>query len=398
MQKLAARRIMAGFVLWMLTFSCAYATSPCYQWAGRDNSTNNYTGPWENSPQAAANDVLQHCENNPNACGSGGNCPPAGSNYVCSSYTFTLNGPGYYPFPDYFMWIYYVSTYVPTGTQHNLELYPQILVQNNPGGCDVFVTATPPPAAQCGRSCNAIIDPINPATGGMYLEEKDLGGDVPGLSFQRFYNSTSQAAGDISAGWRHTFSRNITPLYGGTTYQPYSSGGPNSSLFTSESSACTSGFAQIKSQVSTWASASASYSNGVCTLTVGSATIGTLALQYESPPTPDPTSETVIGYEAIRDDGQAIDFLLVSGVPTSPSGTRLKLQLISGGFSLTDAQDNVETYNSSGLLQSATTRAGVVQTMSYNSSNQLTTVTDNFGHSLTLTYNSQGALSSVTRQ
>jgi YD repeat-containing protein len=50
------------------------------------------------------------------------------------------------------------------------------------------------------------------------------------------------------------------------------------------------------------------------------------------------------------------------------------------------ASENTERYNALGILQSITTRAGVVQTLTYNASSQLTTVTDSYGRSLTFTY------------
>ena len=53
--------------------------------------------------------------------------------------------------------------------------------------------------------------------------------------------------------------------------------------------------------------------------------------------------------------------------------------------------ENTEQYNAAGVLQSITTRAGVVQTLAYNASNQLTTVTDSYARSLSFTYNAANA-------
>jgi YD repeat-containing protein len=275
-----------------------------------------------------------------------------------------------------------------------------ISVRSNPNGCQVYVSATPPPLAQCGTSCNGTGDPINPASGGMYSAETDLKSVAGKLEFRRFYNSIDgNNATGLSTGWRHSFSRSISMRNAGTGYAGgYVASNLNSSLFNDEATACTSGFAQIKSQVSAWASATASYMNGVCALNVGGVRIGTLPLLYTSPPTPNPSTLQLVGFDATRDDGQVVTFLLQSGAITAPLGITLRLQQTSSGFTLIDDSDNVEAYDSTGKLLSVTTRSGVVQTLSYDGAQRLGTVTDSFGHNLTLNYDSQSRLSSVVRQ
>jgi YD repeat-containing protein len=144
-------------------------------------------------------------------------------------------------------------------------------------------------------------------------------------------------------------------------------------------------------------SATATYANGVCALTVGGTRIGTLPLYYASPQLPAPGG-TLLGFDATRDDGQLITFTLQGSSIIAPPTIGLKLQQTPSGYTLIDDNDNVEIYDTTGRLLSLTSRAGVVQTMGYDTSARLSTVTDNFGHQLTLNYNSQGLLSSVTRQ
>jgi YD repeat-containing protein len=77
-------------------------------------------------------------------------------------------------------------------------------------------------------------------------------------------------------------------------------------------------------------------------------------------------------------------------------GTSILLTVTSSGFTVTDDEDNVEIYNAAGVLQSITSRAGVVQTLAYDISERLTGVTDSFGNNLVLGYDTQGYISTAT--
>ena len=124
--------------------------------------------------------------------------------------------------------------------------------------------------------------------------------------------------------------------------------------------------------------------------------IGSLALLYTSQPSP--AGSTLIGFDAVRDDGQTISFILYNGSLAAPSGVSLKLQQVSGSFLLVNSDDSIETYNASGKLQTIAHPEGTTKTMGYDANGRLNTVTTNFGHSLLLTYDPQGRLSTVTRQ
>lgn len=267
--------------------------------------------------------------------------------------------------------------------------------------CQVFVTPAPPPQAHCGPASGCISDPINPASGAVYDTIVDFPATAGSLSFKRYYNSSDVSLRYptyLDPGWRHSFSRSIQPRYASSDYLPYTPNAGSSSLYTDEATACTSGFAEIQASVSTWANANASYANGVCTLSVGATQIGTLTIHYSSWPSPNPSALTLVGFDALRDDGQLVSFNLQNGALVTPPGIPLRMQQTSSGFTLTDPSDTVETYDSTGKLLAVTSRAGVVQTMSYDSSGRLSTVTDSFGHRLSLSYYSQGQLSSVTRR
>jgi RHS repeat-associated protein len=77
--------------------------------------------------------------------------------------------------------------------------------------------------------------------------------------------------------------------------------------------------------------------------------------------------------------------------------TNLDLRLAQAGstWTVTDWEDNVETYNSSGYLTSIKSRDGYTQTLSYNANNQLISVADSYGRVLTIAW-TNGDISSIT--
>ena len=270
-----------------------------------------------------------------------------------------------------------------------------------------YVSAQPLPLAQCA-TCNGVSDPINPANAEVYTTEGDIKGQDSGLAFERFYNSTDANGSDLSAGWRHSYSRSIQPKYSGIIYQPYLQSDANKSpTYTDAATACTSGFSAIRPKISPWQNATASYVNGECLVSQGGVNLGRLplfAFQSQPPSSQVPSivqalaGPTLTGLDVSRDDGELISFSIQGSSIATPPSIDLKLQQTSSGYTLTDESDSVETYDSNGKLLSVTTRAGVVQTMTYDSSRRLSAVTDSFGHQLSLSYDSQGRLSSVTKQ
>jgi RHS repeat-associated protein len=91
---------------------------------------------------------------------------------------------------------------------------------------------------------------------------------------------------------------------------------------------------------------------------------------------------------AARGDGQLFSFDYAgSGSYTSDSDVSLVLAWLSGSstYTLTDISGTVETYNSTGVLQSVAYADGYTQTLNY-TTGQLTSVTDNQSRALTFTY------------
>jgi YD repeat-containing protein len=215
--------------------------------------------------------------------------------------------------------------------------------------------------------------------------------DIP---FFIYYNSYAPYAGRLSQGWRHSYSSTVVPSYLQLNYRAYVTGAETSSLYSDESSACTSGFNEIKSGVINWLGASAFYSSGVCTIRRSGIDIATLPLMYSGPSAPV-GNMLIVGYQATRDSGEVFSFYLSGGAIKAPPTINLKLQKITNGFRIVDSSDNVETYDSNGRLLSIANRNGLTRTMTYDGGGRLGAVNDSFGHALTIGYDAQSRISSV---
>ena len=241
---------------------------------------------------------------------------------------------------------------------------------------------------------NCVGHPINPATGNVFSIETDIAFQGAGaISYQRFYNSNDISGADAVPGWRHSYDRSISVIYSNPVGAYVPIFGLLSSQNTTAAAACTSGFSSLKSQVPGWSSASASYSNGVCLVTLNSITIA--APPVSSAPIANTPQSSPIEYDVVRDDGQILRYPVQGGVVTNPPGISIRLVVTGSGFTVTDDDDNVESYNSSGVLQSITSRSGVVQTISY-SGGLFSGVTDSFGNSLSVTRNTQNNIATVS--
>jgi YD repeat-containing protein len=395
-------------ILWIVLAAAAmdvHATSNCYQWWGDYNPGTSWQSGWVGDAQAVADSFAAFCNSRPFGTGTLGGYPNSSCHASCNpigvtSCVYTALSQTFSVFPTVQLprasvtWTFSTSG---GGSGSGFVQYNQ-MQRTNPIGCKVYVSALTEPRKLCGESCNAIGDPIDPASASVSASETDYGAQPAAIEFKRFYGSADSNGKSLGAGWRHSFSRSLRPVYSSSTYKAYTASADSSSLYADEALACTNGFAQIKSRVDTWANAIASYSNGVCTLTVGGTRIGRLPIYYTSPPTPAPGSTVLIGYDATRDDGQLISLMADGGVISAPPSSVLKLQSIAGGYVLTGANDATEAYDTGGRLLSITKRAGVIQTMSYDTAGRLSTVTDSFGHQLVLTYDSESRLSTVTRQ
>jgi YD repeat-containing protein len=108
------------------------------------------------------------------------------------------------------------------------------------------------------------------------------------------------------------------------------------------------------------------------------------------PPPPNP-----VEYDMVRDDGQILRYTVQNGVINNQPGLSIRLQVTGTGFTVTDDDDTVEIYDAGGTLQSITSRAGVVQTITYDGSGRFQGVSDSFGNALNVTRNAQGSIASI---
>ena len=251
------------------------------------------------------------------------------------------------------------------------------------GTCPQYFVSAVTPRTQV-KSPDPLGHPINPAIGNVYTTETDVKVAGTGaIGFQRFYNSADLTGTDGVPGWRHSYGRSINTVYqtDSTSYPGQSA--QVSALYSTPEAACTSGFTDVQNAVSAWSGATATYSGGVCTVATSSNTLSTLAIvAYPNAAPP----ATPVEYDVIRDDGQMLRYpVTTDGTVSNPPGVSMRLEVTGSGFTLTDDQDTVETYNAAGVLQSITSRAGVVQTLSYNSYGFWSGVTDSFGNSLSVT-------------
>ena len=272
------------------------------------------------------------------------------------------------------------------------------------GSPEFYVSTHPLAPGNCGgcdpTDNSKVGDPINPANGNVSHRETDIPSQGPSLqsAFERFYNSLDSNSTDLGIGWRHSFSRQIVPIVMSTPYQAYSSSDPqNSSIYGDPASACTSGWNDVSPTNGQWANTTATYANGVCSISKSGTVVASIPVFNAFPVPRGIGGGPAIGYSAVRDDGRAINFTINGTNNVPPTGSTLRLTSQGGnGFTLIDDDDNTEVYNGHGQLTSVTSRSGISETLSYDSSSRLSTIVDNFGHKIVLTYNASNQLTGVT--
>ena len=218
-----------------------------------------------------------------------------------------------------------------------------------------FVLAKTPNAQV--SSDNSAGDPINPAVGNVFRTEEDvrLSGTAT-VGFNRYYNSADATGADLGPGWRHSYVRSIKVIQA-PALMPYPGAdvwNTISGAYQTPAQACQSGFATISESIPGWGSATASYANGTCVVSAGTGATIPIYSSLQLPPA------STIEFDAIRDDGTTLRYTVQNGTIVNPPGVSLRFAFTSSGFSLTDDQDTVESYDGNGALQSITSRFGVV--------------------------------------
>jgi RHS repeat-associated protein len=259
---------------------------------------------------------------------------------------------------------------------------------------EYYVSDESPPSAENDACCeNGVGDPIDPRSGAMYLRLTDIKPSGGPLKFERFYNSSEKSTTRLSTGWRHSYSRSVTPIGNFLQFRPWPTAvGGKSSKYSTASAACLQGFQEIRAGIPGWETGVTSFgSDNRCTVSVNGAAAGSIRVSGNIHPAPNLTP---YAYELKRDDGRTIQFNVEGGVPVAPRGSTLRLNFVSGGFQVIDEDDNIELYNSGGRLLSITTRAGVVMTMTY-TNDRITQVADSYGRKLIITYSNKNQVASI---
>ena len=389
---------IAALLIWITAISGAHAQSCTLYEAnvGLGAESN-----WEETSQQATRDLIELCNSGVpgnRGCFAGYDSPP--QYYGCDEDTTgvicTAEMPAAIPTPAYgHPDVIMMSVLVTTPTGSSMQEVPMQVGANVWNPCPYyFVQATlvSPPVADQGCHCHAPTngrDPVDPAIGNEFLEESDVEplGWRGRLGFKRYYNSLDTSASDMGPGWRHSFGRYLKvqtiTLNSATVSASYST----------QADACTSGWAQIRSSVSGFQTASASFAAGVCTVSNGSA-VAVVPISATPWGASGNHFPEVLAY---RDDGHVMSFLSNGQAYTAEPGTGLQLLQTAGNYQIIDEDDNVETYNSAGKLISIADPSGNLETLGYNASTGfLTSITDSFGHALTFAYDSQSRLQTVT--
>lgn len=247
-------------------------------------------------------------------------------------------------------------------------------------------------ATDC-RPCRG--NPVDIATGEKIQEEQDITPSPNGvLSFTRYYGSQT-VAGDYSAlgqGWRNTYSRTLdvkdsSIRIPGTIV--------SSTAYTTASAACTSGWSEVSASGfrGLASGATASYTNGLCKLTINGAVAGKLAVMQSTSSGPA-TSGTV--HTISRPNGMSYVFEQVGDAWNERYGAAVTLVQVTDGWLFTDKNGTLEHYDVAGRLTTITDRAENTETLSYDPNGLLTSVSDAYGHELRFTYDASGRISTVT--
>jgi RHS repeat-associated protein len=366
-----------------------------YQWsAAQGGGLPEWATTWRDSPGEVAK---AYCD----VIGAPQNPGQINGSYTQSCY-FAVNANGWPAGNIHAVRINQTNCTLPSGCQQTKDdIIPTQQLLTRPVPDQYFVNTESEDPAQC--DCpdnpplppNVVADPIDPVNGSVVKIENDLKVGGSAVGFNRFYSSRVGSS-DMGTGWTHSFSRRIVIKYQSFDYKTHLLGNVNfSSLHLSAGSACTSGFTEIKNLVGTWQNATATFSGNVCTLSVGGTTIGKLRVFSSRKLNPFPSS-TIVALEALRDDGQIVRFPVEGGSIVAPPSVKLRLESTSGGFTLKDDVDNLESYDATGRLVSITSRSGVVRTLGYDASLQLSTVTDSFGHTFSLGYDLLNRVKTLT--
>jgi RHS repeat-associated protein len=309
-------------------------------------------------------------------------------------------------------------------TYDEADLWQDMYGSSGKTGCQsgfyIHAPTPPNPNGNCNNKpgCSSTGEPIDVATGNVYLSETDYTSADQRLQFTRVYNSFGafNQTTTVGNGWqgeldaRHILSMDagLSPVEVLATY------GENSTTFSNPNDACVQGWAQIANNGGTtgnvdpqWKGITATYDGvGHCNLSNGQSVpvLGT------------DTSEGLVGtvdyisrgVTVRRGDGELFYAYCYQGVCTMPgTNSKIKMKLDTTGYTITDEGGNAEHYDYLGFLSTITYKDGYQLSFVYNNDNAGNgylnggdgtplSITDNHGRSITFTYGSDTMLATVT--
>jgi RHS repeat-associated protein len=243
-------------------------------------------------------------------------------------------------------------------------------------------------------------NPCNPLTGNKYQIENDTAGDgANALRFTRYYNSLP-TGGNQQPGryWQHSYSASLTPEYQYMLGDHDPDSGA-SSLHTTRQAACEQGWNEIKANVTRFDAAllTAVWEGEFCQLYNGQTRVATLPVYTDNSNLGGINGGvgTLVAYTANRPNGSTLRFVQTgAGWHVTPPGP-YTVTVVQEGLQLTDADNNVETYSTSGQLLSIADANGNTTTLTYGAGGQVSRVENTRGEYFDFTY-VNGQLTTLT--
>lgn len=266
--------------------------------------------------------------------------------------------------------------------------------------------------------------PINLITGNKYkihadIETASTASSLSGPQLTRIYNSTAVSNRDFVIGenWLHSYQRKLRLSDTYFSKLKVAANTNHSEIYVSKSSACVSGYNNLGENHSL-AGGTPQWNDGRCEIIKDGQYIGTIAIRVNGGAgliganSGDLTKVTVL-----RPDGNEIKFRQPYYEWPGPAGTvwvpltndkkyqlSYSRDLVDNGsgtqyettYFLKDENDNVEIYDSIGVLTSIEYMNGITDTLTYDVNNQLDRVENNIGKFIQFTYDANGKIASIT--
>lgn len=292
---------------------------------------------------------------------------------------------------------------------------PEGTINLNNGYCELrFVAGSPPsnPNTQC-----SVGNPVDTSTGAKIQKETDIySRGINQVGFNRTYNNGNKSEG---AHWFNPYQKSLRVI----TPEKIIIGGKKSSPYASKSQACTSGWNEIKSNITEgWAQgATSEYVNDTCQLKRNNAVVRNL------PILPNVNNLHITlkpgSIQLVRENGSIFSFgLSTNDQYRELNGERGSLMAIADSapiaWRFTTNGGDIEDYNADGKLLSITAKNGMKQELFYDATsgllsrvkdstgrellfaytgNQLSSVTVDGNKTTSYTYNALGLITQVTR-